>query len=126
MDERALGPGSMPEITDDNLVEARPRVRAMIVGRWEQMWAQVDRHMAEADAGDRMLDPRMLEIGRGILRAQTELYLLLKPVVAAEEEEEVVPLVDRREAVEARLLEIEAKLRGHPEQGQDPAGPAAA
>lgn len=121
MDGRALGAGGMPEITDENLVEARARVRAMIVARWEKMWAQVEQHMAEADAGERGLDPRMLEIGRGILRAQTELYLLLKPPPAPEEEEEVVELVDRREAVEARLLEIEAKLRAR----QDQAAPAA-
>lgn len=111
----------MPEITDENLAEAAPRVRALIMARWEQMWEQVSKHMAEADDGARMLDPRMLEIGRGILRAETELYRLLKPQLLQEEEEEPMPLVDRREAVELRLVEIEAKLRGAEEATQQPA-----
>lgn len=124
MSERAVGPSAgagMPEITDENLAEAAPRVRALIMARWEQMWEQVSKHMAEADDGARMLDPRMLEIGRGILRAETELYRLLKPQLLQEEEEEVMPLVDRREAVELRLVEIEAKLRGAEEATQQPA-----
>ena len=104
----------MPEITDENLTEAGPRVRALIMSRWEQMWEQVARHMAEADDGARSLDPRMLEIGRGILRAETELYRLQKPAPVAEEEVDEMPLIDRREVVEARLLEVEAKLRGQP------------
>lgn len=107
---RELGAGSMPEITDDNLLEAAPRVRALIMTRLEKMWAAVDQHITEANAGDRMLDPRMLEIGKGLMKAEAEIYRLGRPAPVLQEEE-VVPL--GRDELVARLGfkldELEAK-----------------
>lgn len=112
VEQLGVGAGRMPEITDDNLVEAAPRVRALIMGRLEKMWAAVDRHITEANAGDRMLDPRMLEIGKGLMRAEAEIYRLGRPA-PVKEEEEAVPL-GRDELVArlgSKLDELEAKRR---------------
>lgn len=105
-----LGSSRMPEITDDNLQEAAPRVRALIMGRLEKMWAAVDQHIEQANAGDRMLDPRMLEIGKGLMKAEAEIYRLGRPAPVVQEEE-TVPL-GREELVArlgSRLDELEAK-----------------
>jgi hypothetical protein len=107
---RELGSGRMPEISEDNLQEAAPRVRALIVSRIEKMYAAVERHMDEAEAGDRMLDPRMLEIGKGLMKAEADIYRLGKPM-PVQVEEETVPL-GRDELVArlgSKLDELEAK-----------------
>lgn len=112
MEQLGAGQGRMPEITDDNLLEAAPRVRALIMSRIEKMWAAVDQHLDEANAGDRMLDPRMLEIGKGLMKAEAEIYRLGKPAPVVEaEEDHVLAGVDRRAVVGAKLDELEAKRR---------------
>ena len=105
-----LGAGRMPEITDDNLLEAAPRVRALIMARIEKLWSAVEQHVDEAQAGDRMLDPRMLEIGKGLMKAEADIYRLGRPAPVVEEEETVV--LGRDELVArlgGRLDELEAK-----------------
>lgn len=107
-----LGPssGRMPEITDDNLQEAGPRVRALITGRIEKMYAAVDRHMDQAEAGDRMLDPRMLEIGKGLMKSLAEIYRLGRPApVVTEEEAEPLGREELVARLGTRLDELEAK-----------------
>lgn len=125
MDGWSEGPGNelsssrMPEITDDNLQEAAPRVRALIMGRIEKMWAAVESHIDQANAGDRMLDPRMLEIGKGLMKAEADIYRLGKPAPVVEEEvDQALAAVDRRAIVGAKLDELEAKRRSR-EAGQD-------
>lgn len=106
----ALGSGRMPEITDDNLLEAAPRVRALIMSRIEKMWAAVDQHIDQANAGDRMLDPRMLEIGKGLMKAEADIYRLGRPAPVVQEED-AAP-VGREELVArigSKLDELEAK-----------------
>lgn len=123
-----LGPGArMPEITDDNVTESQARIRALIVARSEKLWQQVEGHIDEAAAGDRMLDPRMLEIGRGILKDVAGIYRLGRPApVVEEEEDEQLAIVDRREIIAARLDELEAKRRsrdaGAEQRSQQQAG----
>lgn len=110
MEQLGPGPNRMPEITDDNLTEAAPRVRALIMSRLEQMWDAVRVHIEEAQAGDRMLDPRMLEIGKGLMKAEADIYRLGRPQPVTVEEE-VVPL-GRDELVArlgSKLDELEAK-----------------
>ncbi len=106
----AIGAGSMPEITEDNLTEAAPRVRALITQRLELLWQQVDQHVSEVRAGERMQDPRMLEIGKGILKELAGIYRLGKPMPVQEEEVEA-PL-GRDELVQrlgSRLDVLESK-----------------
>src|SRR4051812_6558695 len=86
MEQLGPGPSRMPEITDDNLLESAPKVRALIVSRIEKMYAAVDRHMDEAEAGDRNLDPRMLEIGKGLMKAVADIYRLGRPAPGGVEE----------------------------------------
>jgi hypothetical protein len=125
MDELGPGPsGRMPEISDDNLAEAAPRVRALIVSRLEKMWSAVDQHIDEAQAGDRMRDPRMLEIGKGLMKAEADIYRLAKAVAVVEEEEDTaLAAMDRRAIVGAKLDELEAKRRAR-EAGPDQAAAA--
>lgn len=112
MNELPPGQGRMPEISDDNLQEAAPRVRALIVSRLEKMWSAVDQHIDEAQAGDRMLDPRMLEIGKGLMKAEADIYRLAKVVAVVEEEEDAaLAAIDRRAIVGAKLDELEAKRK---------------
>lgn len=107
---RELGSGRMPEITEENLQESAPRVRALITSRIEKLYAAVDQHVDEANAGDRMLDPRMLEIGKGLMKSLADIYRLGKPA-PLQVEEEAVPL-GRDELVArlgSKLDELEAK-----------------
>lgn len=117
-----LGPGAwMPEITEENLVESQARIRALLVARYEKMWQQVESHITEASSGDRMLDPRMLEIGRGILKEEAGIYRLGRPAPVVEEsEEEQLSLVDRSALVAAKLDEIEAKRRARETEAAQP------
>jgi hypothetical protein len=104
------GPSRMPEITEENLQEAAPRVRALITSRIEKLYAAVDHHVDEANAGDRMLDPRMLEIGKGLMKELAAIYRLGRPAPVVQEEE-AVPL-GRDELVlrlGSKLDELEAK-----------------
>lgn len=102
----------MPEITEENLQESAPRVRALIAWRIEKLYAAVDQHVDEANAGDRMLDPRMLEIGKGLMKSLSDIYRLGKPQpVVEEEEDQALAAVDRRAIVGAKLDELEAKRR---------------
>jgi hypothetical protein len=118
MSQQELPAGSMPEITDDNLIEAAPRVRALVMSRLEHMWRQVEIHMVDAEAGDRALDPRMLEIGKGLMKEVAAIYRLGHASPAPEEEvDEVQAAYDRRAIVAAKLDELEAKRRAR--DGQD-------
>lgn len=107
----ALGPSPrMPEITEENLVESQARVRAELMRRYELMWTVVEARIKDDRDEIRPLDPRLLEIGRGILREESLLYRLSKPPVQAEAEEDtILPLEARRELVAASLDELEAK-----------------
>lgn len=117
----ALGAGSMPEITEDNLTEAAPRVRALITQRLELLWQQVDQHVSEVRAGERVQDPRMLEIGKGILKELAGIYRLGKPAPVAEVEDEVPAGRDELVArLHGRLDELEAKRQART-QDQDQA-----
>lgn len=107
---KAVGAGSMPEITEENLVESQARVRAQLVKRYELMWAVVEARIADDRDELRPLDPRLLEIGKGILKEEAVLYRLAKaPAVTEDDAEPPVPLDERRALVASALDELEAK-----------------
>jgi hypothetical protein len=112
-----LGPvPRMPEITEENLAESQARVRAELVRRYELMWTVVEARIKDDKDEIRPLDPRLLEIGRGVLREVSLLYRLAKPPVQAEaEEDQILPLEARRELVAASLDELEAKRKAQAE-----------
>lgn len=108
----AIGSGPL-EITDEQLAESGPRVRALQVQRLEKVWSVVEGHIDEHLDGVRPVDPRMLEIGLRVVKEETALYRLGKPVAVSEEEDEdpQQAALDRRSLVLAQIEAAEAKLR---------------
>lgn len=105
----AIGP---PRITDEDLANSAPTVRALLVGRLEEMWRPVARHLEDAHQGLAPADPRMLEIGLRIVKEESLLYRLARPPVVSEQDEDPIGAgVDRRALVEGALVEIEKKLQ---------------
>lgn len=111
----ALGP-TPKEITEEQLAQDGPRVRALHIQRLELAWSIVEGRIHEDQQGIRPIDPRFLEIGLRALKEEAVLYRLSKPAPAAEEEEPdpAILAVDRADLVLASLEQIEARLR----QGQ--------
>jgi hypothetical protein len=103
--------GSRPfEITDDQLIENAPRVRALLIQRYEEIWDRVEARIIVDRGGDRPLDPRFLEIGLRALKEESLLYRLNRAVPVAEEEEEISGGTDRVELVLKQLAEVEARI----------------
>jgi hypothetical protein len=86
-------------------------VRGLQVQRLELLWSVVEDHVREVRAGDRMLDPRMLEIGARVLKDEAAIYRLGKAAPVAEDEEDMFVGVDRRALVLESLKDVEARLR---------------
>lgn len=109
---KALPAGPL-EITEDQLAESGPRVRALQVQRLEKVWAVVEAHVDEHLEGVRPVDPRMLEIGLRVVKEETSLYRLGRPAPASEDDDEdpQVAALDRRSLVLQQIEAAEAKLR---------------
>lgn len=106
-------PAGTFEVTEDDLAAAQPKVRALLVQRYEELYARVnERVAADVAEGGRPLDPRFLELGVRILKEIGSLYRLGRTVVIEAEEEEVSGGMDRRNLVLAQLTELETKLAG--------------
>lgn len=111
----------MPEITEENLAESQPRVRALLMHRYEMMWQHIEARIQEDRDEVRALDPRLLEIGKGILMQEASLYRLGRAPVAVEEDpDEQLSIIDRREMVAAALDDLEAKRRAQNAQSDGP------
>lgn len=109
----SLTPGSkFPEIGEDELQDAAPRVRAQTIGRLEDLYRVVRNQIESSEDGERPLDPRYLEIGIRILKEESILYRLTRPPAVREDEEDPSHVVDPAEQVRAQLLELEARQRG--------------
>ncbi len=110
----AIGPVAPLEITEEQLAESGPRVRALQVQRLEKVWSVVEGHIDEHLDGTRPMDPRMLEIGLRVVKEETALYRLAKPQAASEEEDEdpQQAALDRRALVLMQIEAAEAKLKG--------------
>jgi hypothetical protein len=110
-----LEPGSW-EIGEDQLEEAKPRVRAQTIRRYEELYARVQERVREDEAGERPLDPRFLELGIRILKEEAALYRLGRIAPAVEEEDDQMAGVDRAQVVAEQLAELEARRK---DQGKD-------
>lgn len=89
-------------IEDGALVESRSRVRAVVVGRLEELWLAVSPHVrGEVDR----VDPRMVEIGLRVTRDLGRLF-------GVEEREAVVAAVDdagvREREIDAVLAALDS------------------
>lgn len=110
-----LGPAGPPEIGEAQLIESAPRVRALTIKRYEQIWSIVETEIKEAQELLKPMDPRLLEIGIRVLKEETALYRLGRPPLATEEEEDPIHAIDPRTQVLAELAELEARNK---EQGK--------
>lgn len=107
-----LGPGSIPEIGEEQLAESQPRVRALLVKRYEEIWGRVEVRIQEDRDHDRPLDPRILEIGLRVLKDEAVLYRLGRQAAVVEEEEDpAITGVDRAALVAQQLAELEERQR---------------
>lgn len=116
-----LATGSIPEIGEDQLLESQPRVRALLVQRYEQVWTVVDGHIQVARELARPPDPRLLEIGLRVLKDEAMLYRLGRqvPVTSDADDEEPVPVDERVRMVAEQLAEIETKRQAADQAARD-------
>src|SRR5690349_10070085 len=120
-------PGRLPEITEENLVESQPRVRALLMNRYEMIWNVVEGRIKDDEQEIRPLDPRLLEIGKGVLKEISALYRMSKPPTAVEEDPDAeLTIVDRRELIAASLDQLEAKRNAQEEAARERAAAAQA
>lgn len=109
--ESGLVPGRAG-INDEQVAEAAPMVRAMVVQRLEMIWRACEPHIDPPadELGPRKPDPRFVEAGIRVTDRLIALYGLLKPATTAEDEQ-VTP-VGQVEAAMERLAELESRLKG--------------
>ena len=107
--------GSEPwSVDEEALAEAQPRVRALQIQRYEQLWNVVDGHVQGHLAEDRPVDPRFLEIGIRVLKEEAVLYRLAKSLPPSEEDEDPGMGIDRVTMALAQLAEVEARMTPPP------------
>lgn len=105
-----LGPGAPPEIGEEQLVESQPRVRALLVQRYEEIWNRVAVRIHDDQEQQRPIDPRILEIGLRVLKDEAVLYRLGRSMPAPEDEEDpTITAIDRAAMVAEQLSVLEAK-----------------
>jgi len=113
------------KISEDDLAAAQPGVRALVVRRYEKVWAIVEGHVSGAQDSGRGADPRVLEIGVRVLKELSALYRLSQPPRAVEEDDSPFAGLDPAAVVLDQLAEIEERLRRASEPGPgggDPGG----
>lgn len=98
-------------INDEQVAEAAPMVRAMVVQRLEMIWRACEPHIDPPadELGPRKPDPRFVEAGIRVTDRLIALYGLLKPANTAEDEQ-ITP-VGQVEAAMERLAELESRLK---------------
>lgn len=113
----ALGAVGPLRITDEDIAESGPAVRALLVARLEQLWKPVEMRLDMEKDGSMPMDPRMMEIGVRICKELAGHYRLARPPLATPEEDTDLlgPGVDRAALVEQKLSEIEARIRSQPD-----------
>jgi hypothetical protein len=99
-------------ISDEQVTQAAPMVRATVVQRLEMIWRACEPHIDPVpdELGPRKPDPRFVEAGIRVTDRLIALYGLLKPGTS-EEEDHTTP-TGQVEAAMDRLKELEARLRG--------------
>lgn len=110
-----LNPTPGMGITDENVTESAPFVRALVVSRLEQAWRAVDPHIQVQRNEETGLimrpDPRFLEAGIRIIDRLANLYRLDRPQMSNRDQDSRSreALVDEtRSQIEA----METRLRG--------------
>lgn len=99
-------------VGEEELIEAAPRVRALQIQRYEDLWKVVQDHIHTHEEAERPIDPRYLEIGVRILKEEAGLYRLNRSIPVSEDAEDTNGAIDRAQLVEAQLQELEARAKG--------------
>jgi len=92
-------------IRDEEIHESAPLVRALLVERYEKLWATCEPHV---DGSLGKPDPRFVEAGIRVCDRLAKLYRLDQPVPGADQPQG--DLVPTRELVLARLRELEDRM----------------
>lgn len=103
---------TVPEINEDNLAVAAPRVRWQVVQRYEALWKLCEGSIQAAEDGERPPDPRWAEIGVRVLKELSALYRLGRPPAQDQDEDIVLHGLDPRDVVLRQLEELEQKAQG--------------
>lgn len=99
-------------ISDDQVSESAPMVRALVVSRLEKIWRACEPHilLPDPEPGEpvRKPDPRFIEAGIRVNDRLIALYGLLKPQQAQDPEagageDDIQAAIARAKALEARL-----------------------
>ena len=93
-------------IRDEDIHDAAPLVRALLVERLEQIWSICQPHVT---GGVGKPDPRFIEAGIRVLDRLARLYRLEQPVPGSDQPQG--DLVDKPELVLAGLRELEERMR---------------
>lgn len=100
-------------ITETQVAESAPLVRALAVARLEMIWRacepQINLSQEELAEGRRP-DPRYIEAGIRVTDRLVNLYQLTKPQHQMAEPD-AVSRTDQRELVRSRLLELEQRVQ---------------
>lgn len=95
------------QIGEEEISEAAPKVRALVLERLEMIWSQVQPHVdGTITREDGRVDVRFLEAGIRVCDRLSRLYRLDQPATSAEKE---TSIIDSKALVLAQLAEIAAR-----------------
>lgn len=104
MDQSGLRLHEPRQIGEEEISEAAPKVRALVLERLELIWGQVEPHLHRDP--DEKPDVRFLEAGIRVLDRLSRLYRLDSPATQATSD---APVVDAKALVMSQLAEIAAR-----------------
>lgn len=100
-------------ITEENVNQSQPLVRALLVQRLEQIWRVCEPHIdVPVDTEGSPLykaDPRFIEAGIRVLDRLSKVYHLEQPQVSGNEQPSV-SLIELREAARTQVMELGARM----------------
>lgn len=113
MERGELEPGKAG-ISEEQVQESAPMVRALVVSRLEMIWRACEPHILPPppQPGElaRRPDPRFVEAGIRVNDRLISLYGLLKSQQATDRDQETAP--EQVEEALARVRALESRLRG--------------
>lgn len=100
-------------ITDENVNQSQPLVRALLVQRLEQIWRTCEPHIEVPVDGEGSplykADPRFVEAGIRVIDRLSRIYHLEQPQVSGNEKPSV-SLMELREAAGNQIRELGARM----------------
>ena len=100
-------------ITEENVNQSQPLVRALVVQRLEKIWRTCEPHIEVPVDGEGSplykADPRFVEAGIRVCDRLAKLYHLEQPQVSGNEPDKA-SLMDQRELARQQVLELSARM----------------